>query len=97
MPSWELFDAQDEAYRESVLPKGVKKRVTVEAAASLGWHRWAGDEGAVIGIDRYGASAPGEEIFKHLGITAERVAAEALRLLGKPVEVGQDSSPARVL
>jgi len=88
MPSWELFDAQDEAYRESVLPKRIRKRVTVEAAASLGWHRWAGDEGAIIGIDRYGASAPGEEIFRHLGITAERVAAEALRLLGKsPVPV----------
>jgi transketolase len=83
MPSWDLFDAQDDAYRESVLPKGIRKRVTVEAAATLGWHRWAGDEGAVIGIDRFGASAPGEEIFKHLGITAEHVVAEALRLLGK--------------
>ncbi len=83
MPSWGLFDAQDDAYRESVLPKGIRKRVTIEAAASLGWHRWAGDEGAVIGVDRYGASAPGEEIFQHLGITAERVVAEALRLLGK--------------
>jgi transketolase len=78
-----LFDAQDDAYRESVLPKGIRKRVTIEAAASLGWHRWAGDEGTVIGVDRYGASAPGEEIFQHLGITAERVVAEALRLLGK--------------
>ena len=83
MPSWDLFDAQDEAYRESVLPKAVKKRVTIEAAASLGWHRWAGDEGAIIGVDRYGASAPGDEIFQHLGITAEHVVAEALRLLGK--------------
>jgi transketolase len=88
MPSWELFDAQDDAYRESVLPKRIKKRVTVEAAASLGWRRWAGDEGTVIGIDRYGASAPGEEIFRHLGITAERVAAEALRLLGKSPVAG---------
>lgn len=83
MPSWDLFEAQDEAYRESVLPKRIKKRVTIEAGASLGWRRWAGDEGAVIAVDRYGASAPGEEIFKHLGITAEHVAAEALRLLGK--------------
>jgi transketolase len=83
MPSWELFGAQDEAYRESVLPRQIRRRVTIEAAATLGWHRWAGDEGAIIGIDRYGASAPGEEIFKHLGITAEHVAAEALRLLGK--------------
>jgi transketolase len=94
MPSWELFDAQDDAYRESVLPKRVKTRVTVEAAASLGWHRWAGDEGAVIGIDRYGASAPGDEIFQHLGITAEHVAAEALRLLGKsPAPAASDSRP----
>jgi len=83
MPSWDLFEAQDEAYRESVLPKGVRKRVTIEAAASLGWHRWAGDEGAIIAIDRYGASAPGDEIFKQLGITAEHVVTEALRVLGK--------------
>jgi transketolase len=83
MPSWDLFDAQDEAYRESVLPKGLKKRVTIEAAASLGWHRWAGDEGAIIAIDRYGVSAPGDEIFKQLGITAEHVVTEALRVLGK--------------
>jgi transketolase len=90
MPSWDLFEAQDEAYRESVLPKGVKKRVTVEAAASLGWRRWAGDQGAVIAIDRFGASAPGDEIFTHLGITAEHVAAEALRLLGKAPAGAQD-------
>ena len=88
MPSWDLFGAQDEAYRESVLPKRIRKRVTIEAAATLGWHRWAGDEGAIIGIDRYGASAPGEEIFKHLGITAEHVVAEALRLLGKSPVAG---------
>ncbi len=83
MPSWDLFSAQDEAYRESVLPKRIRKRVTIEAAATLGWHRWAGDEGAIIGVDRFGASAPGEEVLKHLGITAEHVVAEALRLLGK--------------
>jgi transketolase len=86
MPSWDLFVAQEASYREAVLPKGIRKRVTIEAAATLGWHRWAGDEGAIIGIDRYGASAPGEEIFKHLGITAERVTAEALRLLGKEAD-----------
>ncbi len=83
MPSWEIFNAQDDPYRESVLPKAVRKRVTVEAAATLGWHRWAGDEGAVIGIDRFGASAPGEELFKQFGFTPERVTSEALRLLGK--------------
>jgi transketolase len=83
MPCCELFERQDDVYRESVLPKGVRKRVTVEAATPLGWHRFAGDEGAIIGINRYGASAPGEEIFKHFGFTPENVAATALRVLGR--------------
>jgi transketolase len=83
MPSWEIFSAQDEAYRESVLPKAVRKRVTVEAASTLGWRKWAGDEGAMIGIDHFGASAPGEEILKNFGFTAENVTAAALRLLGR--------------
>jgi transketolase len=81
MPSWELFEAQDESYREAVLPKTIKKRVTVEAASRFGWRRWAGDEGTIIGIDRYGASAPGEVILKELGFTAEHVTAAALELL----------------
>jgi transketolase len=83
MPCWELFANQDEAYRESVLPKGIRKRVTVEAASPLGWHRWAGDEGAILAIDRYGASAPGEEILRHYGFTPEHVTAAALRVLGR--------------
>jgi transketolase len=82
MPSWNLFEAQDEAYRESVLPAAVKKRVSVEAASSQGWHKWVG-EGVIIGVDHYGASAPGEEIFKNFGFTAENVTSAALRLLGK--------------
>jgi transketolase len=82
-PSWSLFEAQDDSYRESVLPRSVKKRVTVEAASPLGWHRWAGDEGAVIGVERFGESAPGQDVLAHLGITADHVAAAALRLLGK--------------
>ena len=57
MPSWNLFAIQDKAYRENVLPPSVKKRVTIEAASTFGWDRWAGDEGTIIGIDRYGASA----------------------------------------
>ena len=93
MPSWELFSAQDESYRESVLPSAVKKRVTVEAASPFGWHRWAGDEGTIIGIDRYGASAPGEEILKNLGFTAEHVTAAALRLVGRPDEAARESPP----
>jgi transketolase len=88
MPSWSLFEAQDDSYRESVLPKGITKRVTVEAGSPVGWHRWAGGEGTVIGVERFGASAPGEEVLAHLGFTADRVAAAALRLLGKGKEAG---------
>ena len=85
MPSWNLFDMQDEAYRERVLPSSVKKRVTVEAGCSLGWHRWAA-EGTIISIDRFGASAPGEVVMKNFGFTAEHVTSAALRLLGKTNE-----------
>ena len=88
MPSWELFEAQDEAYRESVLPKRIKARVTVEAGSPLGWHRWAGDEGVVIGLDRFGASAPGDEVLQHLGFTPEHVASAALRVLGRTADSG---------
>ncbi len=90
MPSWNLFEAQDEAYRESVLPKGVRKRVTIEAASPMGWHKWAGDEGAVIGLNRYGASAPGDEIMRNLGFTAEHVTSEALRILGRTEEAKKE-------
>jgi transketolase len=90
MPSWDLFDAQDESYRESVLPKKIKKRVTIEAGSPVGWHRWAGDEGVVIGVTRFGASAPGEDVFLHLGITAEHVTAAALRILNRNDEADQE-------
>ena len=83
MPSWSLFEAQEASYRESVLPRTIKKRVTVEAGSPLGWDRWAGDEGAVIGVERFGASAPGQDVLTHLGFTADHVTAAALRLLGK--------------
>ncbi len=90
MPSWNLFEVQDAAYRESVLPSSIRKRVTVEAGCSLGWQRWATDEGTVIAIDRFGASAPGEEILKNLGFTAEHVTAAALRLLGRNEEAQKE-------
>jgi transketolase len=83
MPSWYLFSKQDESYRESVLPKALKKRVTVEAGTTYGWERWAGCEGTMIGIDHFGASAPGDEIMKHFGFTAEHVTSAALELLGR--------------
>ena len=73
LPCWERFEAQDEAYRESVLPPACRKRVTIEALSPFGWERYAGDEGAIVGIDRFGASAPAEEIFRAFGITAERL------------------------
>jgi len=90
MPSSNIFERQEQAYQESVLPKAIKKRVTVEAASTFGWHRWAGDEGTVIGLDRFGASAPGEIIMKELGFTSEHVTSAALRLLGRDEEAGKE-------
>ncbi len=90
LPSWYLFEKQDNAYRDSVLPKNLKKRVTVEAGASFGWERWAGDEGTIIAIDHYGASAPGDQIMKNFGFTAEHVTAAALRLVGKSAEAEKE-------
>ena len=81
IPCWEAFDEQDEAYRERVLPAAVRRRVTIEAGASFGWERYAGDEGAIIGIDHFGASAPAGTIFEHLGFTAERVTDVARRVV----------------
>jgi transketolase len=74
LPCWERFDAQDEAYRNDVLPRHLRKRVAVESGITLGWERWTGDEGAIIGIDHFGASAPAGTIFEKLGFTDERVA-----------------------
>ncbi|MCU0492990.1 MAG: transketolase [Chloroflexaceae bacterium] len=90
MPSWELFEAQESAYRESVLPAAMRKRVTVEAGATQGWERYAGSEGVCIGITSFGASAPGEEVMQRFGFTAQRVAAAALRLLGKLAEAARE-------
>jgi len=77
MPCWEAFAAQDQAYRDAVLPPAVAARVSIEAGVTFGWERWIGPQGAAIGVDRYGASAPAEEIFAHLGFTPEHVAAVA--------------------
>jgi transketolase len=74
LPCWERFDAQDQAYRDTVLPPTVRKRVSVEIGVSHGWERWVGDEGAIIGLDHFGASAPAGTIFEHFGFTADRVA-----------------------
>jgi len=90
LPSWNLFEEQEESYRESVLPKSLKKRVTVEAGSPIGWHKYATDEGVTIGINHYGASAPGAEIMKHFGFTAEHVTAAALHLLGRDDEANKE-------
>jgi transketolase len=74
LPCWERFEVQDAAYRDSVLPAGVPGRVSVEAGVHQGWERWVGDGGAIIGMDRFGASAPAPTIFAELGFTVDRIA-----------------------
>jgi transketolase len=87
MPSWEIFDAQDEEYKNSILPPEVETRVSVEAGITLGWERYVGSQGASVGIDRFGASAPGEAVLTNLGITPENVVNRTLGLLGLPARV----------
>jgi len=81
MPSWELFRAQDESYKQRVLPDEVTARVSIEAAATFGWKEWVGSAGTSIGIDHFGASAPYEEIYEEFGLTPQRMAEEAKKLL----------------
>ena len=83
MPSWELFEAQPEEYRHSVLPPSVRVRIAAEAGVTQGWHRYVGDRGHVIGIDRFGASAPGPLVMREYGFTVENVLKETLALLRK--------------
>jgi transketolase len=81
MPATEVFDAQDEAYRESVLPRAVRRRLAVEAAARQSWWRYVGSEGRVIGIDRFGASGKGAEVLAHFGFTADNIVQQLRELL----------------
>jgi transketolase len=81
MPSWELFGAQSQAYRDSVLPPSVPARLAVEAGVSQGWHRYVGDRGDVIGVDCFGASAPGPVVMREYGFSVENVCKRALALL----------------
>jgi transketolase len=80
-PSWELFADQEESYRESVLPGAVTARLAVEAGASQGWEKWVGAKGAILSIDRFGASAPMAVLQEKFGFTAEAVAKKAKELL----------------
>jgi transketolase len=82
-PSWELFKSQPQSYQDSVLPQAIPARVAVEAGVSLGWERWIGSRGEVVGIDRFGESAPYEEVYRELGLTAAHVVDVARSLLEK--------------
>jgi transketolase len=83
MPSWELFDRQPESYRRDVVAPEIKARIAIEAGRTPGWWRYVGEKGDVVGIDRFGASAPYKILYEKFGITADRVVEKALKLLGK--------------
>ncbi len=83
MPSWELFEQQSAAYKESVLPKKLRKRLAIEAGSALGWHKYITDEGDTVTMPGFGESAPAEELYKHFGFTVENVVKKAKALLGK--------------
>ena len=81
MPCCEVFEAQDDAYKEQVLPAAVTKRIAIEAGHSAIWYRYVGLEGKVIGIDRFGESAPGGDLFKFFGFTTENIVETANKLI----------------
>jgi transketolase len=83
LPCWELFEAQDAAYRDSVLPPAVAARVSIEAGVTTGWQKWVGSQGVAIGIDHFGASAPYEKLYEEFGFTAAHVVKAAKQALGK--------------
>ena len=83
IPSWELFKEQPPEYQDSVLPPAVKARLAIEAAVPFGWEHWVGSAGSVIGIDRFGASAPYKVIFEQLGFTVDNVVLQALATIDK--------------
>jgi transketolase len=83
MPSWELFEQQDAAYKASVLPSDVTARVAVEMASPFGWERYTGTKGKIIGMRRFGASAPLKDLLKKFGFSADNVVAAAKEVLGK--------------
>lgn len=82
-PSWELFEAQSPEYRQQVLPAAIRARVAIEAGVALGWDRWVGDAGTIIGIDHYGESAPYEELYERFGLTADHVVLKAQEVLAR--------------
>jgi transketolase len=83
MPSWDIFERQDQAYRDSVLPPAVRARVAIEQASTFGWERYVDGKGAVIGMETFGASAPLKALQKRFGFEPEHVVATARRLAAK--------------
>ena len=81
MPCMEIFEAQPQEFRDQVLPTGVSARLAVEPGASMSWWKWVGSGGDVLGLDRFGASAPGTRVLEELGFTAENIGARARALL----------------
>lgn len=81
MPSWELFKAQPQSYRDKVLPPQIKARLAIEAGATIGWERWVGDTGRIIGLDHFGASAPGKKLLESFGFTVENVVKTAMEIV----------------
>ncbi|MEN4013382.1 MAG: transketolase [Bellilinea sp.] len=81
-PSWYLFDQQEQQYRDEVLPPAIRRRLAVEAGVAQGWHRYTGDQGRILSIERFGASAPHQKIYQEFGLTVSQVLNEALNLLG---------------
>lgn len=81
MPSWELFEKQDEAYKEKILPKAMKKRLAIETGSPLGWHRYVTDEGAIHGMTTFGESAPAADLFKEFGFTVDNIVTKAKALV----------------
>jgi transketolase len=93
MPSWDLFEAQPQSYRDEVLPPGVTARLAVELGVEQGWSRYVGAAGDMLGIhDRFGASAPAAELLDHYGFNVDKVVARAKKLLPKPATVSQPLS-----
>jgi len=82
-PSWEFFEAQPAEYRQQVLPAGVRARVAIEAGITLGWDRWVGNDGTIIGLNHFGESAPYEELYEHFGLTVDNVVQKAQEVLAR--------------
>jgi transketolase len=86
LPSWELFAQQPQSYRDEVLPPSISARVAIEAASTFGWERWVGQTGEIVGLNRFGASAPIADIYKNLNFTPEFIAQRARDLLERSVK-----------